>query len=118
MFLLPDRAEGDAAQQMIAQRKVKIATGNRNRKVPAAMVGPVDNAGTDLRRDERRRGLRLSVGQDEGEGVFVPGGDKTEDGGRGDAGRRFGQDDFEEGLHAGIAVNQRRLLILLWESRP
>ena len=70
-------------------------------------------ARADLRGDEGRRRLGAAVGHDQREGVFVPGGDEAEHRGGRDAGRRLGQHDLEEGLHARVAVDQRRLLVLL-----
>src|SRR3984885_4840420 len=85
------RTEGDTAQQMLAQqngeqddRDDEESGGGRDRR-------PILAAFADDEGNERRHGLRVAAGEENGEGVFVPRENQTEDRGRGDPGHRLRQ---------------------------
>ena len=75
---------------------------------------PVHAALADYGRNEGRRRLRLTGGQQHSEGKFVPGENQAEDGRGGNAGGGLRQHHLEEGMQPRVAVNHGRLFIFLW----
>mmetsp|Transcript_127 Transcript_127/g.403 ORF Transcript_127/g.403 Transcript_127/m.403 type:complete len:208 (+) Transcript_127:797-1420(+) len=105
------RPEGNAPQQVFAQQDGKDHHGQQEDGGACRHGGPVEAAHADDGRDEGRCGLCRAGGQQDREGVFVPGKDQAEDRGGGDAGGRLRQDHFVEGLKPCVAVDQCRLFV-------
>src|SRR5215469_18680743 len=78
---LADRAEGHAAQQMSAQKEGEQRDGEQKEHASGRDRRPVRQTGTQLRRDERRRSLRVAVSHHQRERVLVPSGNEAEYGG-------------------------------------
>src|SRR3990170_1336965 len=110
--LFADCAEGDAAQQVVAQGKGDDHDRDQEPQAAGGDGRPLDATDAEHGGDAGRGSARLLAGQHEGEGVLVPGEDQAEDGGGGDASHRLWQDDLEESLHAGVTVHQRGLFVL------
>src|ERR1700720_2709421 len=113
MASLADGAESDSAEQMVPQQESKQRHRQKKERASGSDRRPVGQARSELRRDERRRGLRVTVRHHQREGVLIPGGDETEHGGRRNSRRRFWEHDLEESPQAGVAVDQGRLLVFL-----
>ena len=106
------RPKGDAAQQMAAQQDGEAQDRNEEQRGRGRDRGPVLAALADDEGDEGRHRLRVAAGEQNREGIFVPGEDQAEDRSCGDAGRRLRKHDLEEGLKARVAIDHRRLFVL------
>ena len=101
----------------LRSRMVKTMTGSRKSVAPAATAGQSWPPTPMIVGMKGGAVWAVARGQEHGEGVLVPGEDQAEDRGRGDAGRRLRQHHLPERLEAGVAVDQRRLLVLDAGSR-
>src|SRR5690349_22018630 len=77
----PDRPEGHAAQQVLAQQEGEDRHRQQDQERTGRDRGPVGDPRPELRRNEGGRGLRPPVGHHQRERIFVPGGDEAEHGG-------------------------------------
>src|ERR1700732_3789112 len=82
----PHLPEGDATQEMSAQQYREARDRDEEQRRGRGHRRPVLSALADDEGYEGWHCLCFAAGEQHGEGIFVPGEDEAEDGGRGDAG--------------------------------
>src|SRR6185312_7721674 len=106
-----DRAEGEAAHEVLLHDEGEDHDGDAGHETGGADLAPVGGVLGDPAGDADRQGLRLRrQRQDERQQELVPGDDQAEDGGGGQARTGERQGDAQEGAPAGVAVDDGRLL--------
>src|SRR6185312_2246874 len=103
-----DRAEGDAAQEMMLQQERHDDDGHEEQRLDRRQQAPAhaDVAADGLGHGDRHR-ARFDAREQQGEQELVPGEDEAEDGSGGQAGLHLWQADAEEDAPFRAAVHAR-----------
>src|SRR5262245_43238746 len=113
MGLPLDRAEGNAAQQMVLQQEGDEEDRHQEQRFDRRQETPAHaDIATDCLRHGDRHGAGLDAGHQQGEQELVPRQDQSEHRGRRQAGFHLRQANLEEYAALGAAVEPRRVLDL------